>query len=84
MDGFSFLRALRKREYLDSIPVVVLTSKDLSREEYRRLRQDSDKIVSKGDAELRELAEEIRVVLEKGGVVRKPQTSSVVDKEIAE
>lgn len=84
MDGFGFLRALRQREYLDSIPVVVLTSKDLSREEFRRLRQDSDKVVSKGDVELRELAEEIRVVLEKGGVPRKRRASSVADKEIVE
>ncbi len=38
MDGFGFLNALRSREEWRDIPVLVLTSKDLTREEFERLQ----------------------------------------------
>ena len=59
MDGFAFLDELRKHEAWRSIPVVVLTSKDLTPEEQRRLTGNVEKILQKGgygrDALLREV-----------------------------
>jgi PAS domain S-box-containing protein len=48
MDGFEFLAELRKNEAWQSIPVVVLTSKDLSPEERRQLNGNVEKILQKG------------------------------------
>ena len=59
MDGFEFLAELRKKEAWQSIPVVVLTSKDLTPEDTLRLTNNVEKILQKGaytrDALLREV-----------------------------
>jgi PAS domain S-box-containing protein len=59
MDGFAFLDELRKQEAWRSIPVVVLTSKDLTPEERGRLTGNVERILQKGgysrDALLREV-----------------------------
>lgn len=49
MDGFEFLDALRRRPQLANIPVSILTSKDLSREETEQLRKKANSIFSKND-----------------------------------
>ncbi|RIX99636.1 response regulator [Aureimonas flava] len=66
MDGFGFLRAMRGREDWRDIPVVVLTSKDLSAEEMRFLHGKAEDIFSKGDVNLRDLAAQIRVMVGQG------------------
>jgi PAS domain S-box-containing protein len=48
MDGFEFLIELRKNEAWQTIPVVVLTSKDLTPEERQRLTGKVEKILQKG------------------------------------
>jgi len=59
MDGFEFLAELRNNEEYQSIPVVVLTSKDLSAEERALLSGKVERILQKGtysrDALLREV-----------------------------
>ncbi len=65
MDGFGFLNALRSREEWRDIPVLVLTSKDLTREEFTRLQGQTSRILMKGDVDLRELAGQIRVMTRK-------------------
>jgi PAS domain S-box-containing protein len=59
MDGFEFLAELRNKEEYQSIPVVVLTSKDLSPEERALLSGKVERILQKGtysrDALLREV-----------------------------
>jgi PAS domain S-box-containing protein len=59
MDGFEFLAELRNKEEYQSIPVVVLTSKDLSAEERALLSGKVERILQKGtysrDALLREV-----------------------------
>jgi CheY-like chemotaxis protein len=59
MDGFEFVAEMRKQEAWQSIPVVVLTSKDLSADERRRLQGNVEKVLQKGaygrDALLREV-----------------------------
>ncbi|WP_061977388.1 MULTISPECIES: response regulator [unclassified Aureimonas] len=65
MDGFGFLNALRSRPEWRDIPVLVLTSKDLTREEFERLQGQTSRILMKGDVDLRELAGQIRVMTRK-------------------
>ena len=50
MDGFDFLAELRKNEVWQGIPVVVLTSKDLTQEERQVLSGNVEKGTSKGRA----------------------------------
>ena len=60
MDGFAFLRALRaKREWRD-IPVVVLTAKDVTADERRRLAGQADRVLQKGQLSLSDLADALR------------------------
>jgi CheY-like chemotaxis protein len=63
MDGFAFLQVLRSRPGGGSIPVIVLSSKDLTADEARRLQSQTDQVLAKGDTDLRELAAEIRVMM---------------------
>ncbi|WP_152045834.1 hybrid sensor histidine kinase/response regulator [Aureimonas psammosilenae] len=60
MDGFAFIRHLRERNETASVPVVVLTSKNLSRQEYQDLKRNTDGVLSKDKTDLAELATEVR------------------------
>ncbi|WP_279480476.1 response regulator [Aureimonas sp. SK2] len=66
MDGFAFLKAMRERGEWREIPVVVLTSKDLTAEEMRFLQGQAEDIFTKGDVDLRDLASQIRVMVAQG------------------
>ncbi|WP_245884239.1 response regulator [Hartmannibacter diazotrophicus] len=48
MDGFETLRTMRAREELADLPVIVATSKDLSREEVDWLRANAREVIGKG------------------------------------
>ena len=48
MDGFEFLDRLRRQESGRRVPVIVWTVKDLSPEEYDRLRASAQAVVNKG------------------------------------
>ena len=48
IDGFEFLDELRKRPELRNIPVVVVTAKDLTEEERRRLNGGVERILQEG------------------------------------
>jgi CheY-like chemotaxis protein len=47
MDGFTFLERLRKRKEWNRIPVVTVSSKDLTAEEFARLRGHTEKALPK-------------------------------------
>jgi len=47
MDGFTFLDELRKREASADIPVVVLTARELSTEDRRRLNRSVAQVLAK-------------------------------------
>jgi signal transduction histidine kinase/CheY-like chemotaxis protein len=47
MDGFEFIAQLRQREACRSIPVIVITAKDLSLEERRRLNGNVERVLRK-------------------------------------
>lgn len=63
MDGFGFIRAARKRPQTATTPIVVLTSKDLTRAEFRELRQETEEVIAKHEVALSELAEQLRVIV---------------------
>jgi PAS domain S-box-containing protein len=59
MDGFAFLDALRQQDAWRSIPVVVVTAKDLTPEDRQRLNGYVEQILQKGAYSREELLHEI-------------------------
>jgi CheY-like chemotaxis protein len=61
MDGFAFIRELHKTEALRRVPIVVLTAKELGKEDRLQLSGAAGKILQKGaynrDGVLREIRE---------------------------
>jgi PAS domain S-box-containing protein len=63
MDGFEFLREIRKHEKWADIPVVVVTARQLSRDEVEQLKQVAERVMRKGNFTGPELVSEVdRVV----------------------
>ena len=60
MDGFAFLRTLRAKPEWGSIPVVVLTAKDVDGEDRRRLAGQADRVLRKGQVGLDDLPNLLR------------------------
>ena len=63
MDGFELVEALRAKPETASIPIVVLTAKDLSEGERARLAVETEKVLRKSLHSRSELAAELRRVL---------------------
>ena len=63
MDGFEFMRELRGKKEWQSIPVIVITAKELTAEDRRRLDGQVERIIQKGAYRLEELVEEVRRTL---------------------
>jgi CheY-like chemotaxis protein len=63
MDGFEFMEALRRRGDGRSVPVIVMTAKDLTPEDHRRLNGGVERIIQKSALSQQELLELIRSVL---------------------
>ncbi len=59
MDGFAFLHELRERPGCADVPVIVLTARDLTREDRGRL-DSASQVLSKGETSLRDLAGTLR------------------------
>ena len=59
MDGFEFLKKLRVLPGCGEVPVVILTARDLTRED-RGLLRGASQILNKGDVSLRSLGERLR------------------------
>ena len=60
MSGFEFVAALRKNEAWRSIPVIVVTAKDLTAEDRARLSGQVETILQKGLFRREELIDEVR------------------------
>lgn len=69
MDGFTFIEELRRGPRWNSIPIVIVTAKDLSKEERQRLNGSVEQVLYKGlyslDELLQEIGNRIRACLEK-------------------
>jgi adenylate cyclase len=75
MDGFEFLRELGQRPAFTGVPVIVVTAKELTKEDVRLLSGHTDRIIAKEPAYLAELAAAVR-----GRLARRParEVESVV------
>jgi CheY-like chemotaxis protein len=63
MDGFTFLGELRRRGEGRSVPVVVLTAKDLTAADYQRLGGPIEKILLKGSLGHEQLLAEVSAIM---------------------
>ncbi len=62
MDGFGFLRELRGRTEWQAIPVIVVTAKDVTAEDRKRLGRHNACIIRKDSADMRDVLAEVRRV----------------------
>ena len=70
MDGYGFLQELHKNPDWRSIPVVVVTAKDITADDRRELKGQAIRILQKGWVTMREVASEVRkAAAEAGGWV---------------
>jgi signal transduction histidine kinase/CheY-like chemotaxis protein/tetratricopeptide (TPR) repeat protein len=60
MDGFDFVATLRQEERFRSIPVLVVTAKDLTQEDRDRLTGYVEKVIQKGAMSREQLLDEVR------------------------
>jgi adenylate cyclase len=67
MDGFEFLRKLRTRPVFAGIPVIVVTAKELTAEDFGVLKGQAERIIAKDPSYLIELAAAVR-----GRLTRQP------------
>jgi signal transduction histidine kinase/CheY-like chemotaxis protein len=67
MDGFEVITHLRENETWRSIPVVVITAKDMTAEDQLRLQGNVRKVFRKASFSRDELVEEIRAAMAKPG-----------------
>ncbi len=63
MDGFEFLDALKQYPHWRSIPVVVMTAKDITPEEYMQLKGSVQTILQKQGLSFERLCTEIRTMI---------------------
>jgi CheY-like chemotaxis protein len=60
MDGFEFVAEIRKKQDWWAIPVIVVTAKDLTAEDRKRLEGHVQKIIQKGACPVPDLLNEVR------------------------
>ena len=73
MDGFQFLRELRRQPAFVNVPVIVVTAKELTAEDVRILSGQTEKIIAKDQTYLSELAAAVRERL-----ARKPEAELAI------
>jgi len=66
MDGFEFIAELRETEAWRRIPVVVLTAKDMTPDDYTRLQGNVRRVFRKASFSRDELVGEIRAAMDPG------------------
>jgi CheY-like chemotaxis protein len=60
MDGFEFVMEMRKQDALRAIPIVVVTAKDVTKEDRQRLQGDVVGLIQKGGLDRDSLLTELR------------------------
>lgn len=65
MDGFEFVENLRKHPGWRQIPVIVITSKEVTEADHRRLNGQVERIIQKGALSFEELLDEVRSITTK-------------------
>jgi CheY-like chemotaxis protein len=82
MNGFQLLEHLRKHSVWRSIPVVVLTSKNLSAEEYATLNQHTETIFQKADFQQQNFLCRIRQLVRDTTAYKQHETATDLQLEI--
>ena len=59
MDGFNFLKEIKKVDAWLKIPIIVITSKDLTVDDYSFLTDNVDKVIQKGKYNRQEIIDQI-------------------------
>jgi signal transduction histidine kinase/CheY-like chemotaxis protein len=72
MDGFEFVAELRRHEGWRAIPIVVITARDLSRDDRERLNGYVEKILQKGTYDRDHLLAEVRELVASSVARRRP------------
>jgi len=72
MDGFEFVTEFRRHESWRAIPIVVITARDLSREDRERLNGYVQKILQKGAHDRDALLAEVRELVQTSVARRRP------------
>ncbi len=67
MDGFEVLERMRRDDAWRAIPVIIVTAKDLTREEVERLNGRVVKVLQKGTYRRRDLLDDVRTLLARRG-----------------
>ncbi|NMF57634.1 response regulator [Pseudanabaena yagii] len=70
IDGFEFIHLLRLRQDIQSIPIIIITAKDLTDDDYVRLSGSVQKILQKTNFSYIQLLEEIVQRLYKFGILK--------------
>jgi CheY-like chemotaxis protein len=76
MDGFEFVAELRQHEEWHTIPIVILTAKDLTPEDRLRLNGSVERILQKGAYRREELLQEVRALVRSASVRNQPAAVS--------
>src|SRR5262249_28578916 len=66
-DGFEFLAEFRQRDEFRSVPVVVLTGKDLTAADHNQLRGSIETVLRKGSLGAEQLLAEVGAVMAAAG-----------------
>jgi CheY-like chemotaxis protein len=66
MDGFEFMEELRQRPDCRRVPVVVITAKDITEDDRRRLNGRVARILRKSNLSMRELVAEVQALTQRG------------------
>ncbi|NIK78009.1 signal transduction histidine kinase/CheY-like chemotaxis protein [Paenibacillus castaneae] len=77
MDGFEFVTELRKREEWCSIPIVVVTAKNITEEDRLRLNGFVKNIVQKGNLNREALMDEVRQLIDFSNVEQSKRNKSI-------
>jgi CheY-like chemotaxis protein len=75
MNGFDFVRELRKNTEWQDIPVVILTAKDLTGDDRQQLKGNVERILQKGDYNREQLLNEVRELV-KTSIRKQPEARS--------
>jgi GAF domain-containing protein/CheY-like chemotaxis protein/anti-sigma regulatory factor (Ser/Thr protein kinase) len=73
MDGFEFVAEFRRHEAWRAIPIVVITARDLSRDDRERLNGSVQKILQKGSPDRDQLLAEVRELVTASVARRRPK-----------
>ena len=68
MDGFELLKILQADDSMKGIPIIVITSKDLSEEDYAFLSDNVDRVIQKGKYTRKELIKRINTAIKQSNL----------------